>query len=67
MGILYKSDGMQWDIDEIPKCYYCSNIAKFETAHSGIIICNRGRCHSKYIRKENSRITCKKIKWAVGA
>ena len=57
----YESDGMLWEIGEVPKCSYCKNTAKFETAHSGIVVCLAQHCHSKYIVQNCSTIKKTKV------
>jgi hypothetical protein len=46
----YESSGMTWDKGEKPECNICGKLAKWETAHSGIVLCNKPKCHSEYIR-----------------
>jgi|TARA_Y100000034_G_C6627133_1_gene273618 hypothetical protein len=52
----WQSSGYLYDDGDIPKCSYCTKdgLASliFETAHSGILICDNDHCALSYVTSE---------------
>lgn len=58
----YESDGCKWDQGDKPTCDICGKPAKWETAHSGVYLCNRQKCSVEYVRQNCDPIVYVKSK-----
>jgi len=52
----HESSGCCWEPGEIPECDQCGKQAIWETAISGVYLCDNPQCHSAHIRENSEEI-----------